>query len=657
MARFAVANLIAGWAVVLPASGAVPGAPAVTWPPAGALVQSNRPDIIWDGVAHDAYEVHIGSLNVPSSAEGWNSGQVFSAAAEAVSAPLPTQQTFYVFVRLHNADGWGNWSAQNQHFYVDGEWLSDPLLVTPQGSAQRDHSIAFNPERNEYLVGYMDFLPARPYVHGRRLNSGGASIGSEIHSDGGVDGAGATEAAYNSVNDEYLLVGRDYQAHLFGQRVNATDGSLPGPAVFIHNTSPTLEHAVAYASGSNVYLEAWRDDGNGGCSGLLAQRLTGSTGAPVGGVIPVATTGCVGGPKLAYNSAADEFFLTYQVATNQQDLYCRRIRASDGALLGAASTPLAVTGVTEWNNGIAYDADLNRYFVAYEAGDQGYSVWGQFVAADATLIGSRFPIAGDPYNGGAPRCAWNAATKEYLVVWLHGTSNANFARRVSQSGSLIGESFRTNGTLEGIGNFGPLVVANSVSNEYMLCWQNSHADVYVRRYKAHPVPAADVTPPASVTGLTTVRFPSYVQLDWTNPSTGDFMGTTIRVKTTGFPTGPTDGTFIIDKGNAPGTSDSHTHTGLTSGTTYYYAVFAHDEASNYAAPALAAVMVLAGDFDGDGDIDQLDFAHLQLCLSGDGVPYAAGCADADLDGGGDVDGADMAIFIGCMGGANAPPGC
>ena len=73
-----------------------------------------------------------------------------------------------------------------------------------------------------------------------------------------------------------------------------------------------------------------------------------------------------------------------------------------------------------------------------------------------------------------------------------------------------------------------------------------------------------------------------------------------------------------------------------------------------------------GDFDGDGDVDQSDFGHLQVCLSGDvsciwctGSLYGIGCEDADFDGDGDVDQYDVSTFLRCMSGANVPadPGC
>jgi hypothetical protein len=66
------------------------------------------------------------------------------------------------------------------------------------------------------------------------------------------------------------------------------------------------------------------------------------------------------------------------------------------------------------------------------------------------------------------------------------------------------------------------------------------------------------------------------------------------------------------------------------------------------------------DFDIDGDVDQEDFGHLQMCLTGAGNPqYDAACQDAKLDEDDDVDEEDLAIFLGCFNGANTPPapGC
>jgi len=67
--------------------------------------------------------------------------------------------------------------------------------------------------------------------------------------------------------------------------------------------------------------------------------------------------------------------------------------------------------------------------------------------------------------------------------------------------------------------------------------------------------------------------------------------------------------------------------------------------------------LIRADLDGDGDVDQEDFARVQRCLAGPEVPYPAGCDGADVDLDGDVDDGDVAEFLNCMTGPNQPPHC
>jgi hypothetical protein len=62
------------------------------------------------------------------------------------------------------------------------------------------------------------------------------------------------------------------------------------------------------------------------------------------------------------------------------------------------------------------------------------------------------------------------------------------------------------------------------------------------------------------------------------------------------------------------------------------------------------------DFDGDTDVDQEDFGHLQTCFSGADVPQnGAACRDARLDGDEDVDADDLSKFLLCLSGAGSAP--
>ncbi len=77
---------------------------------------------------------------------------------------------------------------------------------------------------------------------------------------------------------------------------------------------------------------------------------------------------------------------------------------------------------------------------------------------------------------------------------------------------------------------------------------------------------------------------------------------------------------------------------------------------------VTAGVAIPGDFDGDQDVDQSDFAHLQECLDPSSGPLLdPDCADANLnhDIDGDIDQADLLLFLNCMTGPNGigDPGC
>src|SRR5207253_6940142 len=66
-------------------------------------------------------------------------------------------------------------------------------------------------------------------------------------------------------------------------------------------------------------------------------------------------------------------------------------------------------------------------------------------------------------------------------------------------------------------------------------------------------------------------------LEWVNPASGA-PGTTVRVnyRTDTYPTGPGDAAATVLFTGRPvtfGAKDTFTHTGLTNGTTYYYAIW------------------------------------------------------------------------------------
>jgi hypothetical protein len=441
-------------------------------------------------------------------------------------------------------------------------------------------------------------------------------------------------------------------------RVDATTGNQIGGNIYldtIGTNSTTGGLDIAYSATSNSYIAVYEAYNEGNVYGRILDALGNPTGSRF--QIDTPSQQYSRNPQLAWNSVNNEYLVTYMgVGTGSSwDYWAQRVNASNGALPGS-NLQLTTTGNVYNFGGVAYDSNANRYLVVYDGGAS--PPYGQLVSHTATLVGSAFAMGAGASTGWAAAACYDSSKREFLVSWSGLQTASNYSMRVSQAGVPIGTAFSNTGAYEsiGIGNWPPRPVYNSVNDEFLIHWHNSYATILNRRYKTYPIPAVDTTAPASAASLTLTRYSNAIGLSWTNPATADFAGTMIRFKTTGYPTGPTDGTLVVDAGNAPGTTDSYVHTGLARGT-YYYAAFAHDEVPNYAPPATAQASILPGDFDADTDIDQSDFSHIQACLTGDAVAYTPPCRDADLDGDLDVDSSDIGQFISCMGGADLPPGC
>jgi hypothetical protein len=98
-------------------------------------------------------------------------------------------------------------------------------------------------------------------------------------------------------------------------------------------------------------------------------------------------------------------------------------------------------------------------------------------------------------------------------------------------------------------------------------------------------------------------------------------------------------------------------TGSLSAGTYNATILISDPNATNTPQTIAVTLIVApshvpGDFDGDNDVDEADFGHLQACLTGPGIPVVeAGCLSASLDGDPDADAQDMDLFLRCFTGS------
>ncbi len=338
--------------------------------------------------------------------------------------------------------------------------------------------------------------------------------------------------AYNSSDDEYFIVwsaddSSDEEFEIYGQRIDARDGSRIGAAIRISDMGTTdgdtdfdaLRPAVAYNSTANEYLVVWEGDDDTGSLvdgefEIYGQRINAATGAPVGtNDFRISDAGASDGdtnfdaaqPDVAYNSQDDEYLVVWEgdddtgsLVNGEFEIFAQRLDASDGSAVGANDFRISDMGSTDGDAAfdavgpaITYNANDNEYLVVWEGDDDtGSLVNGEFeifvqrisgvngseLGTNDQRISDMGASDGDfSFSAVKPRVTYNSLAREYLVVWqgdddsgsLVDGENEIYAQRIdAQSGTSIGSNdarISDMGASDGSTNFNALAPALAFS--------------------------------------------------------------------------------------------------------------------------------------------------------------------------------------------------
>lgn len=332
-----------------------------------------------------------------------------------------------------------------------GSPLEDPL------SGSFDPVAAYNSTNQEYLVVWRGTFHG-DQIHGRRLASDGQSIGSRFSISDNVSPV-APDIAYDSTDNEYLVVWQSDDSEILGQRLDGATGAEIGDVDFAISemggpanlTFRAGEPAVTYNSEENEYLVVWHGDDNVG--GLVdneyeifGQRLDGSTGNAVGpddfrisdaGGIGIADFD-VAFPAVAYDSRRNQYLVVWcgsEVDPNRYEIYGQRLDGATGADIGENDFRISQRSAngslcddSGWEPAVAYGASGHLFLVMWLAGDDrlpGVEVFGQYLDPQGREIAPHdFPISdlgegpdASSFNALAPAAASMDAPRRFLVVW------------------------------------------------------------------------------------------------------------------------------------------------------------------------------------------------------------------------------------------------
>lgn len=319
---------------------------------------------------------------------------------------------------------------------------------------------AFNGAAKEYLVVWEDHhwgLGENWDIYGRRVSESGATVGGTFaiswHDTGGDHDRMAPDVAYNAVEDEYFVVfeyawsSDDHD--ILGQRVDA-DGTRIGDEVWLATVSGTNQSrpAVAYNDATNEYLVVYEQLAGGGefIYNDIHGVIVGANGVVATHFVISSGSVAKAAPDVAYTTTDDHFLVVWQEMHPGSDYYDYDILAQN--VTGAGTLTDDPILVSSWDGDqirprVAYGSDANDFLVVWEdhhwGEAAGWDIYGQRVATDGSLRGAAVTVA-DPGTQHAtrPDVAYNATTRNYLVVWEYAYSASDhdvFSRRVAYDGT------------------------------------------------------------------------------------------------------------------------------------------------------------------------------------------------------------------------------
>lgn len=389
------------------------------------------------------------------------------------------------------------------------DWQTEPVIVR-------------NPTRDEYLVVWQD---RRQVIHwdirAVRLSGEGQIIGSEIAIATASGDQQYPAVAYNSQDDEYLVVWHDRQGttrKIYGQRVSGTGVLVSYRFAIPGGGNKQWRPAVAYNPARNEYLVVWQSTHT---SSIYGQRLS-AAGYMLNQPFAIATglLSQLGKVLVAYSEISGEYLVTWtQLTAHQGDIYGQRLSAV-GTLQGER-IPVCNQRADQRLSGMAYDVEHNRYLVVWSdarnSASSDIDVYGQLVAGDGQLLGANIPISTAPswqYAGGV---SYNAALDDFLVVWADGTYMASRndirGQRVYYTGEVIGPVLDVKSYVQN--QHAPQVAWDRFRDRYLLIWEDwrnrtsgvPNGDLYGQLFKTTPVPPT-ATPTATPTGPTMTFTPT-----------------------------------------------------------------------------------------------------------------------------------------------------
>jgi hypothetical protein len=239
--------------------------------------------------------------------------------------------------------------------------------------------------------------------------------------------------------------------------------------------------AVAYATGSQEFLVAWRSipvKGGAANNDIHAVRLD-NNAAPKGAVIAVTNDAQYqDNPSVAYNPVTDEFmivFAGFNDPGNFAFVDSQRLKAGGNGLTGGA-VRLTQTGGT-YITDVTYNLASNTFLASWYALPGG-AAFARIINADGSLNGNIITLSTRYKAYDALSVGYNRTSDTFLMV-SHGTTAEDGAVELNSNGTPVDNGFILTAA-GGNGNFYPRVAASADAPTWLASAANNFSATVVQ---------------------------------------------------------------------------------------------------------------------------------------------------------------------------------
>jgi hypothetical protein len=377
--------------------------------------------------------------------------------------------------------------------------VGSDFAINLESPIQAHPAVAYNPERQEYLVVWYNDRSLNDDIYAQRVAWNGRLLGPRFAV---AWGAGVErrypDVTYNPSRKQYLVVWEEYdgsRVRIRGQRLTDT-GQLVGPVIPISG-GPALKNcfrpAAAYAVHQDGYLVVWWRHVQGNMATDIEGQALSTTGALLGSNVVIATgTWTISHeyPDVAYNRSRNEYLVAWQAKTSDYDIYGRRVQGS-GTPMGAGAFPIAATSKDEVHAAVAAiptEPNYGKYLVAWQSPNLGQDIYARRLKGDGSQDSVPFWLSSSSLHDIEPTAAGSEGAREFLVAWSHewggGAYRNVYARTVPLEGSALGLEADLAGGVSGRHCNNPAVTAGRLG-EFLVAYEDigvlsTDPDIYGR---------------------------------------------------------------------------------------------------------------------------------------------------------------------------------